>query len=160
MVTNLVIHESSKIELVLTRIYHAPRALLFKAWTDSRLLSKWWGPKDFTNPICIIDPYRGGLLFINMTAPDGTQYPTNGVIHEISPPDRLVFATTGFEDEIGRPLLQVLNTVSFAGLKRKTKLTLHVVVVKAGPEIKFALDGMDEGWNQSLDRLGNQVESK
>ncbi|HEX4852082.1 MAG TPA: SRPBCC domain-containing protein, partial [Puia sp.] len=109
-------------------------------------------------PICEIDAQPGGLLFVNMTAPDGTAYPTRGIIHEISAPERLVFTTTAFEDEIGRPLLEVLNTVSFADLKGKTKLTLHAVVVKASPEIKFAVDGMNEGWSQSLDRLASLLE--
>lgn len=152
--------EALKKELILTRIYNAHREHVFKAWTDPKHLSRWWGPKDFINPICEIDPKPGGLLLIHMMGPDGTAYPTKGIIHEISAPERIVLTTTAFEDERGIPLLEVLNTVSFANLQGKTKLTLHAVVVKASAEVKMAIDGMNQGWSESLDRLGNHVEAK
>jgi uncharacterized protein YndB with AHSA1/START domain len=76
-----------------------------------------------------------------------------GVFREIVEPERLVFTTSAFEDEEGNPQLEDLTTVTFVDHEGKTKLTLHAVVVKAAPAVEGALEGMEEGWNQSLDRL-------
>ncbi|HEX5127144.1 MAG TPA: SRPBCC domain-containing protein [Rhodocyclaceae bacterium] len=140
-------------ELVFTRILDAPRALAFKVWTDPAHLAKWWGPKDFTNPVCEADVRPGGALKIVMRGPDGTDYPMTGAFIEIAPPERLVLNTTAFEDDAGNPRLEVLCTVIFTEYNGKTKLTLTTRVIKAGPEVAQALAGMQEGWSQSLDRL-------
>ncbi len=58
---------------------------------------------------------------------------------------------------MGNPQLEVLNTVTFAELSGKTKLTLQAVVVKSAPEVAAALDGLEEGWNQSLDKLAEHL---
>jgi len=55
--------------LVITRVFDAPRALVFKAWTDPKRVAQWWGPNGFTNPVCELDVMRG---------PDGTIYPKLG----------------------------------------------------------------------------------
>jgi uncharacterized protein YndB with AHSA1/START domain len=140
-------------EVVLTRVFDAPRALVFKAWTDPLQLANWWGPKGFTNPVCELDVRPSGGIRIDMTGPDGAVYPMKGVFHEVVEPERLVFTSTAFEDEQGRPRLEVLNTVTFAEHGGQTKLTLRAVVVKSTPELAAALAGMEEGWGQSLERL-------
>ena len=143
--------------LVITRIFDAPRELVFKAWTDPKRLAQWWGPKGFTNPICELDVRPGGAIRIDMTGPDGVVYPTKGVFHEIVEPERLVITTSAFEDEDGNPQLEVLNTVTFTEHNGKTKLTLRAVVVKSAPAVAAALAGMEEGWSQSLDRLAEEL---
>ena len=70
-------------EITITRIFDAPRALVFKAWTDAAQLAQWWGPKGFTNPVCEIDARVGGAIRIHMRAPDGAIYPMGGEIREI-----------------------------------------------------------------------------
>ncbi len=72
-------------------------------------------------------------------------------------PERLIVTSSAFEDENGNARLEVLNSVTFAEHTGKTKLTLHAVVVKSSSEVAAALDGMEEGWNQSLDRLGDHL---
>jgi uncharacterized protein YndB with AHSA1/START domain len=150
-------HAGDKRDLVITRVFDAPRELVYKAWTDQRLLARWWGPRGFTNPVCEIDVRPGGGIRIDMTGPDGTVYPMKGLFHEIAPPGRLVITTSAFEDVGGKALLEVLNTVTFAELVGKTELTMHAVVVKSSPETEAALDGMEEGWSQSLDRLAEEL---
>jgi uncharacterized protein YndB with AHSA1/START domain len=140
-------------ELVITRVFDAPRQLVFKAWTDPKHLAQWWGPKGFTNPVCELDVRPGGAILIHMRGPDGVVYPMKGVFHEIVAPERLVFTTSAFEDAEGNPLLEDLNTVTFEEQGGKTKLTLRAIVVKSAPEVEAALAGMEEGWSQSLDRL-------
>lgn len=144
-------------ELIITRIFDAPRELVFKAWTDPRHVAQWWGPAGFINPVCELDLRPGGAIRIHMQGPDGVLYPSQGVFHEIVEPERLVFTSRAFEDEAGHPQLEVLNTVTFAEHDGKTKLTLQAVVVKATPEMARSLAGMEEGWNQSLDRLAEEL---
>ena len=149
--------EPAERELVITRIFDAPRELVWKAWTDPKRLARWWGPNGFTNPVCELDVRPGGAIRIDMTGPDGVLYPIRGVFHEIVEPERLVFTTSAFEDGEGNPQLEVLNTVIFAELGGKTKLALKAVVVKSAPEVAGALAGMEEGWSQSLGRLAEEL---
>ena len=95
-------------ELLLSRIYGAPRSLVFKAWTDSNQMARWWGPRGFSNPVCELDVRPGGLIRIDMRGPNGSIYPMKGVFHEIVEPERLVFTSTAMEDENGKPLLEIL----------------------------------------------------
>src|SRR5439155_265161 len=96
--------------LVLTRTFNAPRARVFRAWIDPQQLARWWGPKGFTNPICEVDARPGGAVFIVMRAPDGTDIPVKGMLHELVEPERLVLTTTGFEDADGNPRIEVRHT--------------------------------------------------
>ena len=144
-------------ELVITRTFDAPRELVWKTWTDPKHVAQWWGPKDFTNPVCELDVRPGGAILIHMRGPDGVVYPMKGEFNEIVPPERLVMTNGAVEDEAGNPQLVVVTTVTFAEHEGKTTLTVQAVVTKAAPEAEGALAGMEEGWNQSLDRLANYV---
>ena len=145
-------------DLVLTRIFDAPRALVFQAWTDVERLKRWWGPKNFTNPVCEIDPRPGGAIRIHMRAPDGAVYPMTGVFQEVAPPERLVFKSAAL-DAKGDPLFEILNTVAFAEHGGETKLTLSAKVITATAEAPRYLAGMETGWSQSLDRLSEEVKA-
>jgi uncharacterized protein YndB with AHSA1/START domain len=139
-------------ELTITRVFDAPRALVFKAWTDPKHLAQWWGPQGFTNPVCEIDVRPGGALRIHMRAPDGSIYPMKGVIREIVAPERLVFSNIAV-DQSGNNVIEGLTTVLFAEEHGKTKMTLHTKAV-AVAEIAIAyLQGMEIGWTQSVDKL-------
>jgi uncharacterized protein YndB with AHSA1/START domain len=61
-------------ELIITRVFDAPRKLVFKAWTDPKHVAQWWGPNGFTNPVCELDVRPGGAIRIDMHGPDGTIY--------------------------------------------------------------------------------------
>lgn len=140
-------------ELFIERILDAPRELVFKAWTNPKHITKWWGPKGFTNPVVEMDVRPGGKLVIHMADPDGNIYPMTGVYLEVVEPERLVIKTNALEGEDGNSLLEGLSTVTFADYKGKTKMTLHEVITKAAPAAEGSLSGMEEGWNQSLDSL-------
>jgi uncharacterized protein YndB with AHSA1/START domain len=148
--------EPAQQELVVTRIFDAPREVVFKAWTDPERVKRWWGPKGFTNPVCELDPRPGGAMRIHMRAPDGVVYPMTGVFNEIVEPERLVF-TSGALDAKGNPLFEVLTTVTFAEHGGKTKLTMHAKVVMATAAAAPHLAGMEMGWSQTLDRLAEYV---
>ena len=148
---------SIKRELVLTRIFDARRELVFKAWIDPKQVAQWWGPKEFTNPLCEIDARPGGAIFIQMRAPDGGLFPMWGTFLEIVEPSRLVFTARAFENNEGLYQLETHDTITFAETNGKTELTLHVVVVRATPEVDFALAGMEDGWSGSFEKLARQL---
>lgn len=139
-------------EVTITRIFDAPRALVFTAWTDPEHLAHWWGPNGFTNPVCEFDARTGGAIRIHMRGPDGVIYPMKGEIREIVPPERLVFTNIAV-DNAGNHILEGLTTVTFAEERGKTKLTLHT---RAAAVVEYAtvhLQGMEVGWTQSIERL-------
>ncbi len=144
-------------ELVITRVFDAPRELVFKAWTEPERLARWWGPHGFTVPYCEVDLRVGGIMLIHMRGPDGVVVPNKGVINELVEPERLVVTSAVSEDAEGNPRLQVINTITFEEQEGRTKLTMKAVVVKVAAEMVRAVAGMEEGWNQTLDRLGAEL---
>jgi uncharacterized protein YndB with AHSA1/START domain len=152
-------NEKAQQELFLTRVFDAPRALVFKAWIDPKHVQKWWGPRGFTNPVCELDARPGGAMRIDMRGPDGTVYPMTGVYTEIIQPERLAF-TSGALDKDGQPLFEVLTTVTFTEHAGKTTIRVHARVVKATPAAAPHLAGMQVGWTQTIDRLADFVTGK
>jgi len=155
--------EPSNYEVVVTRVFDAPRELVWRAWTDPKELARWWGPHGFTNPVCEIDVRPGGAIRIHMRAPDGIVYPMTGVYEEIVKPTRLVLVSAALDAQ-GNPMFEVLTTVTFAehaaavrGGSGKTKLTMQARVIKMTAQAAPYLQGMEAGWTQSLERLGEQV---
>jgi uncharacterized protein YndB with AHSA1/START domain len=143
-------------ELVITRIFDAPRSLVFKMWTDPTHMAQWWGPRGFTNPVCDMDVRPGGAIRIVMRGPGGVDYPMTGVFHEIVAPERLVL-TTAVDDADGNRVLEAHNTVTFAEHGGKTTLTVRARIVKATAAAAPMLAGMEAGWGQSLERLAALV---
>ena len=139
-------------EVVLTRVFDAPRELVFEAWTDPRHLARWWGPKGFTNPVCEVDLKVGGAWRIVMRARDGVEYPCGGVYREIVPPERLVFTNMAL-DAHGNTVIDGLTTVDLDGFEGRTKLTLKTRGVAVVEYAAQYLKGMEMGWTQSLERL-------
>ncbi|HEX5228654.1 MAG TPA: SRPBCC domain-containing protein [Bryobacteraceae bacterium] len=145
-------------EVTITRVFDAPRELVFRAWTDPRYLQRWWGPAGFTNPKCEFDARPGGAILIHMRGPDGMVHPMSGTVVEIVPPERLVFRSAAIGPG-GQPLFETLNVVTFAQeAKNKTKLTVHAKASNVRPEAAPALAGMEIGWNMSLDRLAVELQ--
>lgn len=156
MTTKAAAKPPSARELTLTRIIDAPRALVFRAWTDPKYMTQWWGPKNFTNPVCDMDVRPGGALRIVMRAPDGAEYPMTGVFREVVEPERPVFTNIAV-DAAGNHLLEGLTTVTFAEHAGKTKLTVETRAVAMVDYAARMLEGMEAGWTQSLDRLAALV---
>jgi uncharacterized protein YndB with AHSA1/START domain len=139
-------------EVVITRVFDAPRALVFQMWTDPRHLKEWFGPGVFTNPVCEVDARVGGAWHIVMRGADGTDYPCGGVYREIVEPERLVFTNIA-TDKDGNPIIDGLTTVIFEDEAGKTKLTLRTRGTAVVDYAAEYLKGMEAGWSQSLDSL-------
>lgn len=143
-------------ELVFTRVFDAPRELVFKAWTDPKRVAAWWGPHGFTIPRCELDVRPGGAIVIHMRGPDGSLYPTTGVYQEIVEPERIVFTNAPL-DEHEDFLFEILVTVTFAEQNGKTKQTLTARVIKTSAKSAPYLAGMEVGWTQMLEKLAEYV---
>jgi uncharacterized protein YndB with AHSA1/START domain len=139
-------------EVTITRIFDAPRALVFAAWTDPKHLAQWWGPRGFTAPVCEFEARVGGALRIVMRGPDGVNYPMQGEIRELVPPQRLVFTSVALDDA-GNPILEQLTVVTFSEEGGKTRMTLQTRAVAVVDYATRHLAGMEAGWTQSIDKL-------
>jgi len=139
-------------EITLTRVFDAPRAQVFAAWTNAKQVAQWWGPKGFTNPVREIDARVGGAIRIHMRSPDGSVFPMKGEFREIVPPERLVFTNIAVDTE-GNHIIEGLTTVTFAEAAGKTTMTLHT---RGRAMVDYAaayLQGMEAGWTGSIDKL-------
>jgi uncharacterized protein YndB with AHSA1/START domain len=148
-----------KKELTLTRTFNAPRELVWRAWTDAKLAKKWWGPRGVTTPTCEMDARPGGEIRIVMLAGKelgsfaGQEWPMKATFEELSPPERMVVLSAALDDKKGI-MLETRSTLTLEKLDSKTKMTLHIVVTKINKGGESAVAGMEMGWNQSLDKLG------
>ncbi len=156
-------------EVVITRFLDAPRERVFRAWTDPRLLSRWWGPRSFTTPTCQMDPRVGGAYRLVMRSPDGVLYPIKGVIREFEAPDLLAFTAdlsghpAKWHDLIhkhmkkgsARPVKGPVSTITamFEEQGRRTRLSVWSLLESAEIRDAFLKIGVTEGWEESLDRL-------
>jgi uncharacterized protein YndB with AHSA1/START domain len=138
--------------IALTRVFDAPRTLVWKAWTDPRMMAQWFGPRGFTNPVCELDVRVGGSLRIVMRGPDGNDYPMKGVFREVVALERLVFTNIA-TDNSGKHLLEGETTVTFAEKDGKTTLILKSRAIGLVPIAPQMLAGMETGWTQSIDKL-------
>ncbi len=151
---------SARDELIITRIFDAPRELVWKAWTEPEHLQRWWGPKDYTAPACKIDFRVGGKYLFCMRSPEEKDYWSTGVYHEIVPLERIV-CTDSFADEHGNIVpatyygmssdfpLEMLVTVTFEDLGGKTKMTLKHTGLPTGE----MTEQTGAGWNESFDKM-------
>jgi len=138
-------------DLIVSRQLRAPRELVWQVWTDPAHIVKWWGPHRFTCPYAEIDLRAGGALRFDMRAPDGTVFPAIGTVEEVVAPERLV-VTTRLEHD-GVTIAEVQQTVVLEARGDETRLTLRAHVRYATEAAAAALAGMEEGWNQALDKM-------
>ena len=150
-------------EVTLTRTFDAPRDIVWIAWTDPRQLAQWWGPKGFTNLVTAWDARPGGAIDLVMRASveiakqiGMSDHPMTGTFHEVVAPERLVFTAVA-RDADGNPLLEARTTVTFTDQGGKTAVTVHASAKGIAPMSARMLEGMDAGWSQSLERLGEHL---
>ena len=110
--------EPGKQELTMTRVFDAPRELVFKAFTDPKLVSQWFGPRQYTTTVDKMEARPGGLWRFVQRNQNGDEFAFHGVHHDVVAPERIV-ATFEFEGVPGHVLLQ---TVNFEPLGQKTRL--------------------------------------
>jgi len=147
----------------MSRVFDAPRHVVYSAWTDPKQLAKWFPPEGFTAPRCELDVRPGGTIRVDMHGAEpwlgdfyGKTFPAKGVYREVVPNERLSFTMEG-EDAAPPPILM---TVIFEDQGRKTKLTIHQTAETAAGYDELVKLGATEGLRQSLDKLTELVEGK
>ncbi len=147
--------------LTITRVFAAPRALVWKMFADPFHLSQWWGPKGYTNPVCQLDFRVGGHWHHVMRGPDGREYPTDSTFIEIDPPSRIVYRNAAPQGEVwgDNPPPSFVRTLTFAEANGATTLTL--VAAFDAPEQRDAAmrRGFAQGTLESYDRLAAHLEA-
>jgi uncharacterized protein YndB with AHSA1/START domain len=160
MNTTAVISENN-IKLQLTRVFDAPRELVFKAWTDANQFTQWFGAaacEGSTLQSAKLDARTGGKYRLQVRKLDGEFFTTVGIYREVKPPERLVFTwqfeKDGSGDEFGEvEEPEMLVTVEFKARGKQTELILtHERFASAESR-----DGHEQGWKRCLDQLGKFV---
>lgn len=153
-------------EAYITRIFDAPRELVWKLWSEPESIKKWWGPKDFTAPFCKIDFRIGGQYHFCMRSPEGKDYWSTGIYSEIVKPERIA-CTDSFADEQGNVVpasyygmtgdfpLELQVILNFEDYEGRTRFSLRHIGIPAGQMI----DLTTQGWNESLDKFAEVLKN-
>jgi len=141
-------------EIVMTRVFDAPRALVFRAYTDPTLIPQWWGLRNLTTIVDKMDLRPGGAWRFIQHGADGKEEAFNGVFREIVPPERLV---STFEYE-GTPGHVVVDTVTFEDAGGKTKVTARSVFASVEDRDEMLMAGMEQGARETWDRLAELLD--
>ncbi len=161
--TNNTANETER--MVVTRIFDAPRALVWKAFTDPQYVMQWWGPKGFTAPVCKMDFRVGGKFLYCMRAPDGQEFWNAGEYREIVLHEKIV-SSMYFADSQGNKVEaahygmdhtaidDAYDVITFEDFGNgQTKLTFT-----GNETMEQAINsGQVEGWNQILDKAAAVV---
>ena len=142
--------------LVISRIFPAPRQLVFKAWSTAEHMKRWFSPETYTVPEAQIDFRAGGVCNICMRSPSGQEYWSRGSYLEVSPPDRLVFKTVVADG--GAPKFTAHTTVTFAEEGSGTRMTVHQAYEIHDASARMSVDGAPQGWRTTLDKLERELE--
>jgi len=129
-------------EFTITRVFDAPRELVWKAWTDPEQVARWFGPRGISTPRSTItmDVRPGGTFALTMIGDDdGKEYPSGGTFLEVVEPERLVWRDRDRD---------LVVTITFADLGDRTEMTCHVVGKTGGAQAY-------DGWSTMFDKFAD-----
>ena len=142
-------------EIIGTRVYDAPRELVWKAWTDPKIISKWWGPNGFTTTTDKMELKPNGIWKFTMHGPDGRDYKNKIIYIEVKKPERLVYRHSGDEETES---VKFHVTVTFEQVGNKTKMTMLAVFESVAELERVQKEyGAIEGMEQTIERLGEYL---
>ena len=145
-----VVIEPSQEQLHMTRVFNAPRELVFRAYTDPTLIPRWWGPRYLTTTVDKLEARSGGSWRFVQRDPDGNVYGFHGVYHELTAPERLV-QTFEFEGEPGHVMLETMTFEDIGG--GKCRVVVGGAFQSVADRDAMVASGMQEGANESNERL-------
>ncbi|MBV9896299.1 MAG: SRPBCC family protein [Chloroflexi bacterium] len=140
----------SDLEVVMTRVFDAPRELVYQVCTEAQHMAEWWGPAKLSLPVCEMDVRPGGTYRFVQRDDDGTEYPFRGEFREVVAPSRLVM-TQIFEPYADH---EMLVTLTFEDLGNgRTRLTDHMRFDTVESRDATLAAGMESGARESYDRM-------
>jgi uncharacterized protein YndB with AHSA1/START domain len=151
--------------MTITRVFDAPRELVWKAWTDPKYVMQWWGPKGFSCPTCEIDFRVGGKFLISMKSPDGQEFYNGGEYHEIVEHEKIV-SSMYFADANGNKVEAAELGIEHNAIEDAYDVTLFEDLGNGKTRLTFignetaeeaTASGQAEGWNQILEKIEGVV---
>ena len=142
--------------LTITRTLNAPRALVWKMFSDPYHLAQWWGPEGYTNRVERLDFRTGGSWLHVMIGPDGRELPTDNIVLEVTEPERIVYRNAPADPRLfgDNPPPAFTKTVTFEDLGGgRTQLTLVCIFDTEAHREAVIRRGFSIGTNQSFDKL-------
>ena len=140
-------------EVVVTRVFRAPRQVVWEAWTTPRHLTRWMlGPEGWTMPVCEVDLRPGGAWRFVWRREDGSEMSITGVYQEVAPPQRLVST-----ESWGAEWPETLTTLEFTEEGCRTTIRQHVLYPSKQARDAALQTGMKEGTAQSFQRLADYL---
>jgi uncharacterized protein YndB with AHSA1/START domain len=168
---NQEINNTKNLEIVISRVFNAPRAAIYKAFSEAKALAQWWGPKGGKIQVAQLDFRPGGIFHYNMQSPMGVMWGRFNYLEMIEP-ERIVF-TNSFSDENGNIIrapfsatfpLEIMNILTLTEQDGKTTLILRGGPINATEaEQKAFRDmhaGMEQGFAGTFDQLDAYLISK
>jgi len=143
-------------EVVVTRIFDAPREAVYAALTDPQAIPRWWGPRDQTTTVVSMDVRPGGLWRFVSRDPQGDEYAFHGFYHEAVAPERLVYT---FEFE-GMPGHVLMETITLEDLGGRTRLTDRSIFQSVADRDGMVQSGMESGAVESMERLAELLDAR
>jgi uncharacterized protein YndB with AHSA1/START domain len=142
--------------LKLSRVFHARRETVFKAWSTAEHIKRWFCPETYTIPEATVDMHVGGPFDVCMRSPSGEQHWLHGTFVEILPHHRLVIdmQVAGYD---GKPLFGAHTEVEFADALGGTRMDVVQTYTLIDPSAAWMVGGAPEGWRSTLDRLEREV---
>ena len=138
-----------KQEIVGSRLFDAPRELVFKTMTDPTLIPRWWGPRRHATRVDEMEVRAGGRWRYVLRDPEGDETAFHGVYHDLTAPERLIYT---FEWE-GQPGHVLLETVTLEDVGGQTKMTDLLVFQSVADRDGMVENGMESGARETMDRL-------
>src|SRR6201994_3795584 len=151
--------------MTVTRVFDAPRELVWKAWTDPKYVMQWWGPKGCTAPVCKMDFRVGGKFLICMRTPDGQEGWNGGEYHEIVPYEKIV-SSMYFADAEGNRIDPAELGLEHEAIEGAYDVTIfedlgngqtRLTHIGNEPMESAKNSGQLEGWNETLDKVAAVV---
>ena len=141
-------------EIVLTRVFDAPRTLVFDAFTKPELLRQWFGPRGWSLVVADVDLKVGGTFRFMLRGPDGNDLGMRGIWREIVAPERSVHMES-FDDYPGESQVTTVLT------EQQEKTTVTATIIYPSKEIRDAVlnSGMEHGAAESYDKLAEMLAS-
>jgi len=156
--TNLNKTDTSDRELVTSRVFDAPRELVWEVWTNPQHVVNWWGPRGFTTTIEVMDVRPGGVWKHVMRGPNGVEYPNQSIFQEVVKPERIVYTHGGGTK--GRKGVSFEAIWTFEDLGGKTRLTIRSIFPSKEERDRVVKEyGAAEGAKQTLERLGEFLQA-
>jgi len=146
--------EPNRQEITMSRVFAAPRDLVFRVATDPEHVAEWWGPREYATTVDKADVHPGGQWRYVQRDQNGNEFAFHGVYHDVVAPERVVDT---FEFE-GMPGHVLLETTTYETVDGGTRLTTTSVFQSQADRDGMVAAGMESGARESWDRLAELVE--